>query len=301
MAEHDTEFGDGGRSKSKTTDAPTKKRKHKDEKKKTGKHPHDKDRIEHAPLQLMIAADSGDTDAVKKMLDAKIAGAHGVMQENHGEFNAGSTALHYAARSGHVGAVVELLLHGADPCATNSGGWTPLHFAANSGHINVIKELLRAPGASRALDMKEDWYNRTPWDMAKLREFEDAALLLHSPYLHLIANLDRATEIKHIPNARKAITYGTMLYRRYELTDKASVDKFLEFRTSRLKNVMLDAKDTLLGSVQVFVTRDRYCYQQTIEQMLMQNKRIYRTSTMGEVKLRFPLCFDEHIIVVKKD
>jgi ankyrin repeat protein len=56
------------------------------------------------------------------------------------------TPLHSGASGGHAEVVGVLLEAGADPGATQSGGWTPLHAAARNGDVASVT-LLLASGA----------------------------------------------------------------------------------------------------------------------------------------------------------
>ena len=54
------------------------------------------------------------------------------------------TALHYAARHGHVDVATVLIQNGADANAgVKTHDLTPLHFAAQNGHVEVAKLLVR--------------------------------------------------------------------------------------------------------------------------------------------------------------
>uniref|UniRef100_A0A1L8DSM1 Putative 26s proteasome regulatory complex subunit psmd10 n=1 Tax=Nyssomyia neivai TaxID=330878 RepID=A0A1L8DSM1_9DIPT len=63
--------------------------------------------------------------------------------------NSGYTALHYAARAGHMEACTRLLAAGADVNCTTNGGVTPLHRAAMMGRVAIV-EFLCQHGAHTA-------------------------------------------------------------------------------------------------------------------------------------------------------
>jgi len=94
--------------------------------------------------ELFIAAQSGDADQIKKLLEA--GADHAAADE------AGETALMHAAHGGHVAAVQVLIAAGADVNAQSPQGWTALAKAAYNGetergYVEVI-EVLADAGAS---------------------------------------------------------------------------------------------------------------------------------------------------------
>lgn len=78
----------------------------------------------------------------------------------------GNTVLHLAALDGQEEACWQLLTHTDFVCAfdKNNAGFTALHYAACSGLVNVCHFMLNQPGF--ALDAKEHWFSRTPFDFA---------------------------------------------------------------------------------------------------------------------------------------
>ena len=98
-----------------------------------------------APLQdgLLEAVRRGDADAVQTLLEE---GADPNFAQGDG-----LTALHLAAREGHLDIVDLLIGAGAETgAATRIGDYTPLHLAGGAGHTEVVGALLDAgaePGA----------------------------------------------------------------------------------------------------------------------------------------------------------
>lgn len=76
----------------------------------------------------------------------------------------GCTPLHYAiANVDRPHYLLHLLEHGADVCCREFlAGWSPLHFAAQSGHIGALKVLLPAAQDANVRDLK----GRTPRGVA---------------------------------------------------------------------------------------------------------------------------------------
>jgi len=95
------------------------------------------------------------------------------------------TALHHAARKGHVGVVNTLLTYvqGARKMlnidAKTKSGWTPLMLAADRGRTAVVKLLLEL-GANPALTTNDD---KTAEDLAKEQGHTDCAKLLEKTKL----------------------------------------------------------------------------------------------------------------------
>jgi ankyrin repeat protein len=90
------------------------------------------------------ACASGNIEPVRELLehDSKL-----VRIPNPAAPHRGWTALHTAAKHGHLDIVRLLLQHGADPNAREAGDNTyPLHWAAANRHVEIVRALLDAGG-----------------------------------------------------------------------------------------------------------------------------------------------------------
>ena len=69
----------------------------------------------------------------------------------------GSTALHLAAKAGHVGVVVALLEAGADINARDGAGNTALCLASEAGHVGVVSELIGRLSSGGDVVLPSSW------------------------------------------------------------------------------------------------------------------------------------------------
>ena len=105
---------------------------------------------------LMVAAERGNIDSVRVLLDRKVAPVDSATPERmdtaggHGAAMAyrsgGETALMLAARSGHVEVVRLLLDHRANPNRKSNASWTSLAYA-RFGQSEATVRLLKERGA----------------------------------------------------------------------------------------------------------------------------------------------------------
>ncbi|XP_046983100.1 ankyrin repeat domain-containing protein 65-like [Schistocerca americana] len=127
--------------------------------------------------RLIEAAVQGAAEQLRELLAA------GADVGSRGEGLGSSwTALHWAARGGHVAAASCLVGAGAEVDARESWGqWTPLHLAAEYGHAGVVRLLV---GASADLNAR-DVCGQTPLHCAAVVGHAEAAAEL------LLAGADR--------------------------------------------------------------------------------------------------------------
>ena len=85
-------------------------------------------------------AETGDLDAVKNFL--YINGEINVDVDVNAKNNNGETALHLAAKNGHLAIVEELFKMPVHAQAKNNDGETALHLAAKNGHIDIVEVIL---------------------------------------------------------------------------------------------------------------------------------------------------------------
>lgn len=92
---------------------------------------------------LMIAVRGGNVLTVSTVLWAveQSVGSRYVSHLNEPDLS-GNTALHIAAKHGHVTILRVLLDEGANPLYSNRRGYSPLHYAAMHGHHSCVELLL---------------------------------------------------------------------------------------------------------------------------------------------------------------
>ncbi|KAK1964795.1 ankyrin [Colletotrichum sublineola] len=104
---------------------------------------------------MHLASGVGDVSALWLLLQSAKKGQHLVRIKSPTERN--ETALHVAARAGHLGAV--RLLANADRPSTrivDSNMDTPLHVAVKSSHLDIARELFQLGGVAHQLTYKNE-------------------------------------------------------------------------------------------------------------------------------------------------
>ncbi|KAK7948693.1 uncharacterized protein PG986_009579 [Apiospora aurea] len=140
---------------------------------------HSRGDVPKSSVVLAIAVKSNFTNIVKMLVEAGV--------DINWQDETGETAMHIAARFGHVD-IVKILLDGTDQQRVNlelaekSFAWTPLHIAAVDGHLPVAQLLVEAGAEVNKMDS----FGWTPKEHAALRGHMPIADLL-------LANMDPET------------------------------------------------------------------------------------------------------------
>ena len=95
------------------------------------------DAVVYGTSTFILASERGYLEIVQALL-----GREGT-DVNKGGLG-GDTALHWAAREGHIEVARALLQAGANARKSNEEGQTPLHLASREGHIEIVRALLEA-------------------------------------------------------------------------------------------------------------------------------------------------------------
>jgi cytohesin len=104
------------------------------------------------------------------------------------------SALHWAARRGHVPLIKLILSKGLDVNLPNSCGDTPLHFAARDGHLGAVSELL-ANGAD--MNVREKCRGATALVYAVEGGYRDISELLIDKGADVYTRLDDGSTLLH--------------------------------------------------------------------------------------------------------
>ena len=120
------------------------------------------ERSSDEPFGLHYAAMHGEVER----LDALVARPKVAANIDQRDPDSGWTALHFAARGGHVAFARRLLGHRAAVNALGPSGETPLHLAAGWGTLEMVGLLLQE-GADKAMVYETPDGNKTAWDVAK--------------------------------------------------------------------------------------------------------------------------------------
>ncbi|EFX03589.1 ankyrin unc44 [Grosmannia clavigera kw1407] len=128
---------------------------------------------------LLLAATAGRTDIIDLLLPAY--GEINMAKELSAQDGLGCTALHCAAKGGHLGAVKKLLRCNVSQdrivsVGDNAGNW-PIHLASKFGHTEVVQVLLEEADNSKQIESLED-DDMTPLHKAVLSNHKDVVALL---------------------------------------------------------------------------------------------------------------------------
>lgn len=129
------------------------------------------EQMQEIVLPLHEAARRGNVSSLKEYLKQGVSGT--------GLDAAGNTPLYWAACTGHIDCIKELLcLPNAAINAQNKMGETPLHIAASHGHLDVVNLLLKN-GADASIKNNDDL---TAKDLSSDAAIKNAIQLCQSHY-----------------------------------------------------------------------------------------------------------------------
>ncbi|XP_028401651.1 ankyrin repeat domain-containing protein 39-like [Dendronephthya gigantea] len=143
---------------------------------------------------IWSAALNGEVDQVQKYLDRKCSAD--ILD------SAGYTALHYAARNGHLNVCKILLDYGANPNSlTRAGKASPLHRAAYSGHSNIVKTLIEHGGKLDLADVDGQTALHKAAQKSHIEIIQH--LLKHKPSLSLVKDNLKKLPIDYVPETNR--------------------------------------------------------------------------------------------------
>lgn len=116
--------------------------------------------------RFFFAAENGQLDVVRSMMESSAIDVNATGIDKW-------SALHFAARKGHLNVVNFLLVRGAEVDSCTKSGWSPLHMAVWSGHADVAEVLINCGAHVNARDSK----NKTCLYYAKQNQSQNAELL----------------------------------------------------------------------------------------------------------------------------
>ena len=111
-----------------------------------------RDVVVYGASTLIRASDRGYLEIVQALL-----GREGT-DVNKGDYD-DNTALHLAARDGHIEVARALLQAGANARKSNNRGKTPLHYASENGTIKIVRALLEAGAGADVRKRDENGYS----------------------------------------------------------------------------------------------------------------------------------------------
>lgn len=190
--------------------------------------------------------------------------------------NSGISAVHWAARNGHLEMLKIMLEKGVDPNITEDkpaeAGNTPLHEAASWGHADIIK-LLEASGADSSI---QNVSGELPAHCAvmkkkfggELEEKQRAAML---------------KELTHLDGARNDGKTPLMLLMLLGInTVQALLPIFLE------KGVNINATDNVGNTALIFHTKNQ-CFKDTVKELVRAGADVNMADNEGNTALHYVL------------
>ena len=162
---------------------------------------------------LHHAAENGETEIARQLINA---GATIEAKPTNASYGTG-TALHLAAKRGHVDTIQMLIDKKAVIDATDSSSQTPLHYAARHGEVESVRALLKAGAKINATNTD----GKTPLHLTIQRVVHSPVLTSSSPSSDSSANDQIKKQERLIATARVLVESGANL----DIKDSISITR----------------------------------------------------------------------------
>lgn len=191
--------------------------------------------------------------------------------------NSGISAVHWAARNGHLEMLKVMLEKGVDPNITEDkpaeAGNTPLHEAAIWGHADIIK-LLEASGADSSI---QNVNNELPAHYAVMKK-------KFGGDLDTKQRAEMLKELTHLDGARNDGKTPLMLLMLLGINAAQELlPIFLE------KGVDINATDNVGNTALIFHAKNHQCYKDTVKELVRAGADINMADNDGNTVLHYVL------------
>mmetsp|Transcript_20059 Transcript_20059/g.36247 ORF Transcript_20059/g.36247 Transcript_20059/m.36247 type:complete len:276 (-) Transcript_20059:59-886(-) len=172
----------------------------------------------------------------------------GEAKVGHPSFNAGTTPLMCASKSGHM-AVAEALIqqYSADVRAQDAERWNALHYACFSGHADIAQLLLAHGCPSNVVTMFE---KQMPVGFARHRRFAETCAACGDEDLPPALRTEERDEVvtRCLRKLDSAIERKEPLLHRYRVSSESMAMLRSNLRAAAMEDVTIDGHDIVLDA-----------------------------------------------------